>query len=386
MNTRYSRGARAACILVAGISILVVGIQPVFIGLMTERLGLSLPQQGTLIAVEMCGSVLGTLLVTPLFKRLGNRSVCLLFTGTLVLLNLATGIVTRAEPLMALRLLAGVASGALYAQAVCSLGRMPGQDRSFGLLLLMQTLIFALMAAALPQLAERFGLFIALLAIAAWFALAFVACAWLPEAPDDEVQEPASRAALGPAAIGVAALIGMLCLQFSIYAVWGFIDAMAGERGLDATQVGWAISLGLLGGLPGAGLPSLLGHRVGRAWMILLGSFCVAVSVMLLASGVSDAAELAGGVFLMNFGWVLALSYYMASVVTHDPNGRLTRLVSVVQVSSAASAPTMLSVLMGDDGQRLIFAFSLSSVLAGGLLQILVRIVLRRSCSGVLAR
>lgn len=386
MNTRHSRGARAACILVASISILVVGIQPVFIGLMATRLGLSLSQQGSLIAMEMCGSVLGTLLVTPLFRLLGNRPVCLLFSGALVLLNLATGIVVSAGPLMVLRLLAGVASGALYAQAVYSLGRMPGQDRSFGLLLLLQTLIFALTAAVLPQLAERFGQFVALLALAAWFALAFVACLWLPAQSDRGALEPANLTALGPAAIGIAALLGMLCLQFSIYAVWGFIDEMARERGLDATQVGWAISLGLLGGLPGAGLPSLLGHRVGRLWMILLGSFCVASSVLLLAGGVANAAELAGGVFLMNFGWVLALSYYMASVVTHDPTGRLTRLVSVVQVSSAACAPTVLSVLIGDDGHRLIFAFSLSSVLAGGLLQILVRIVMRRSCSGVLAR
>lgn len=48
MITHHSRAARAACIFVAAIAILVVGIQPVFIGLMAERLGLSLPQQGTL--------------------------------------------------------------------------------------------------------------------------------------------------------------------------------------------------------------------------------------------------------------------------------------------------------------------------------------------------
>lgn len=385
MLTHHPRAARAACIFVAAIAILVVGIQPVFIGLMTQRLGLSLPQQGSLIAVEMCGSVIGTLLVPLFAARLGNRLVCQCMAAALVLFNAAACLADAIGPLLALRLLAGMASGALYAQAVFALGRMPGPDRSFGLLLLTQTLVFALMAAVVPQLAERLGGGGALGAITGWFALAWWACGVLPRRLEVGEQVPSGPAACGSAAVGIAALLGMLCLQFSIYAVWGFVDGLAGEQGLDAAQVGWAVSLGLLGGLPGAGLPSLLGRRVGRLPMILIGSLCVALSVVLLARGVEQAAGLAGVVFLMNFGWVLALTYYMAAVVTHDSDGRLSRLISVVQVSSAASAPTLLSLVMGDDGQRLIFTFSLVAVLFGGVLQLLARMTQRRPAGRFLA-
>ncbi|MCP6082666.1 hypothetical protein NL341_27090, partial [Klebsiella pneumoniae] len=86
--------------------------------------------------------------------------------------------------------------------------------------------------------------------ITGWFALAWWACGVLPRQLEVGEAVLSGPAACGSAAVGIAALLGMLCLQFSIYAVWGFVDGLAGEQGLDAAQVGWAVSLGLLGGLP----------------------------------------------------------------------------------------------------------------------------------------
>lgn len=363
---------RAAAIFIAAVSILVVGIQPVFIGLLAGHLGLSLAQQGWMISVEMCGSVFGTLLVAPLARRWGSRWLCAMAAFALGGLTLLTGLAEQYTTMLLLRCLAGVVAGGLYAQAVYLLGRMPGQDRSYGFLLLLQTSIFAVMAAALPLLAATLGFMAAMCMLAAWYVLACLACRLLPRQVGNEAGQQTPSSEVGPASFGVAALAGMLCLQVAIYAVWGFIDGIAGGDGLSAVAVGWAVGIGLLGGLPGAALPSLLGNRFGRLPMILLGSFCVALAVWLLGLGVKSGEQLAGVVFLMNFGWVLALSYYMAAVVSHDASGRLTRLVSVVQVTSAAFAPTVLSLFLGDGGKTLIFSFSVGSVLLGCLLAALV--------------
>lgn len=106
--------------------------------------------------------------------------------------------------------------------------------------------------------------------------------------------------------------------------------------------------------------------------MILLGSLCVALAVWLLGLGLHSGEQLAGVVFLLSFGWVLALSHYMAAVGSHDSSGRLSRLVSVVQVTSAAFAPTVLSLFLGNGGKALFFSFSVGAVLLGGLLAALV--------------
>lgn len=363
---------RAASIFVAAVSILVVGVQPVFIGLVAERLGLSLSQQGWMMAVEMCGSVVGTLLVASWSRRWGARRLCGVTAVLLAGLTILAGLSQDYALMLGLRGLAGVAAGALYAQAVYILGRMPGQDRSYGVLLLLQTTLFAAMATTLPLLAEYVGFMGAMLALTFWYLLAAVACRFLPHQVGAAELMQAPVAEMGPTAFGVAALAGMLCLQVAIYAVWGFIDGIASADGLTSVEIGWAVGIGLLGGLPGAALPSLLGKRCGRLPMILLGSLCVALAVWLLGLGVRSSEQLAGVVFVMNFGWVLALSYYMAAVVSHDSSGRLTRLVSVVQVTSAAFAPTVLSLLLGDGGLALIFGFSVAAVLLGGLLVTLV--------------
>lgn len=363
---------RAASIFVAAVSILVVGVQPVFIGLLADRLGLSLAQQGWMMSVEMCGSVVGTLLVATWAKHWGARRLCGVMAALLAVLTLLTGFTQDYVVMLALRGLAGAAAGALYAQAVYILGRMPGQDRSYGMLLLLQTALFGVMATTLPLLAGYAGFMGAMLALIFWYLLATVVCQFLPHQVGAAEVMHAPVGDMGPTAFGVAALAGMLCLQVAIYAVWGFIDSIASTDGLSSVEIGWAVGIGLLGGLPGAALPSVLGKRCGRLPMILLGSFCVALAVWLLGQGVKSGEQLAGVVFVMNFGWVLALSYYMAAVVSHDANGRLARLVSVVQVTSAAFAPTVLSLLLGDGGLSLIFSFSVGAVLLGGLLLTIV--------------
>lgn len=147
-------------------------------------------------------------------------------------------------------------------------------------------------------------------------------------------------------------------------------------------DIGWAISIGLLGGLPGAALPSVAGRHLGRVPMILTGSLAVLGAIYMLATRIHTASDLMIAVFLMNFGWNLALSYYMSSVVTHDPTGRLTKLVGVVQVASAAAAPTLLSLFIEGNDRHSIFVLSAGAILIGCVLVIIMLTFGRRSLHG----
>jgi hypothetical protein len=93
--------------------------------------------------------------------------------------------------------------------------------------------------------------------------------------------------------------------------------------------------------------------------------------------------DLAFSVFLMNFGWLLALSYYMALVVSHDANGSLTKLISLVQVASAAAAPTLLAMVLQGSGKAPLFVASSVAIILGGVLMValvgLNRVRIRRT-------
>lgn len=364
--TKNPQILRASLIFTAVVSIMIVGVQPIFIGLLVERLALTLSQQGWVISIEMAGMALGTLLTPPLAKRFSGRNLCLVTVLVNVLCNLLSAHADSLSLLMLSRLASGTCAGLLYAYAVCGIGRLPGQDRSFGFMLLLQTPIYSLYAAALPVIAAVQSVEIALYTFAGWALLIGVVCLNIPKNLDVLAQSDSSpEARSGCAIIGRFSLVGMLFLQVAIYCVWGFIDQMGRDRGISAVDIGWAFGVGTVGGLPGALLPSVLGARVQRGLMIAIGSLAVLVATGLLTGYSRDANELLVAITLLNFGWVLALSYYMSSVTTNDPNGNLTPLVSITLMVAAALTPALIALLMQETDRPLIFLVASSALIVG---------------------
>jgi len=351
-----SKLLRAALIFIACTSFIVCGVQPIFMGLITERLSLPLDLQGWVVSVEMIGMTLGTLLCPLLMKRHGGRSLCL-FVGMLcVALSITTAFATTSMMMLVVRMAAGACAGLVYAYAVTTLGRLPDQDRSFGLMLLLQTPEYSLFSAALPLLAAQSGAVTALCSFGLWYLLICAASLVLPRRPAAALESGEGTPAQGGSArTGRSALVGMLFMQVAIYCVWGFIDQLARDQGIGGVDIGWAFGLSAIGGLPGAALPSLLGARVNRQLMIAVGLVAVFISIAMLTGHTRTPMQLCVALLLLNFGWVLSLSYYMALITTNDPTGKLTPLVSITLMGAAAVTPALIALLVEGSNQQLIF-------------------------------
>ncbi len=370
---------RAALIYIAATALIIIGVQPIFIGLLAERLNLDLSQQGWVLSSEMTGTLLGCLLLPVLGRRWGGRGLYLAAAFAAMLLNVFSAALDTLTALVLCRFACGIAAGLLYAGAISGLGRLPGQDRSYGLSLLIQTAVFALYATCMPQLAELIGNRGAIASIGFWFVLIAGAALFIPARLQREAPLRLAQPGSGSAMIGRYALLGMLCMQLAIYSLWGFVDQLARERGVGAVDVGWAFGLGILGGLPGGALPSLLGARVSRGPMIGLGSLVVLVSIGMLARYTHDAQQLCVALFLMNFGWVLALTYYMGAITTNDPRGTLTPWVSTLQLGAAAAAPAFVALQQQSAGREMIFASAGVAVVFGFALKCVAGMVQRRA-------
>ncbi|MBF8729841.1 MFS transporter [Pseudomonas guariconensis] len=358
-----SKLLRASLIFIACTSFIVCGVQPIFMGLVTEQLHLSLDQQGWVVSVEMIGMTLGTLLCPVVMKRQGGRSLCLWVGLLCVALSMATAFAPSNGTLLLVRLAAGTCAGLVYAYAVSTLGRLPNQDRSFGLMLLLQTPEYSLFSAALPLLAAQSGTVTALCSFGLWYLLICGASLALPRKPAALIGSGEGTSAQGGSSrVGRSALVGMLFMQIAIYCVWGFIDQLARDQGIDGVDIGWAFGLSAIGGLPGAGLPSLLGARVNRQLMIAVGLVAIFVSIAMLTGHTRTPMQLFVALLLINFGWVLSLSYYMALITTNDPSGKLTPLVSITLMGAAAVTPALIALLVEGSNQQLIFLLGTSAL------------------------
>ncbi|WP_312819270.1 MFS transporter, partial [Pseudomonas sp.] len=132
-NNKNNLLLRAALIYIAATALIIIGVQPIFIGLVAERMNLDLSQQGWILSSEMTGTLLGSLLLPLLGRRFGGRGLYLAGALAALLLNVLSAMLDSLATLVLCRLACGVATGLLYAGAISGLGRLPGQDRSYGL-------------------------------------------------------------------------------------------------------------------------------------------------------------------------------------------------------------------------------------------------------------
>ncbi|MCS2149969.1 MFS transporter [Scandinavium manionii] len=381
MNDNSSCYLRILFIFIASTSIISIGVQPILIGLLEQRVALSLSQQSGIMAGELAGSVLGALLSPLAARYLSRRNVYVAAAGCALLFSLLCAGAEHLIGLMVCRVMVGIGAGLLCTHAISDLGRLPGQDRSFGLTLLLQTTIFAFFASALPQIAVWVGISGAIASIGGWFMLMLLGAPTIPRhpaQPPEIVTQSQVIAGQGSVILGRLSMLGMVLLQLAIYSVWGFIDQIGRDRGISPVDIGWAFGLGILGGLPGAGIPSLLGANINRNLAIAVGLLAVLLSIVLLAKFVDTPAMLFAAIFVMNFGWVLALSYFMSSITVNDPNGKLTPLIGIAQVAAAAIAPTLMALLLQVAETQIIFIVAASAAIASFVINYSAGVYARR--------
>ncbi|MEP9317707.1 MFS transporter [Pseudomonas sp. LABIM340] len=353
---------KAILIFVGSASLIMIGIWPLFMALVAQRLHLDVAQQGWVMTVESLGTVAGTALCAWIARRQPVRYVLALAALASVIANAGTSMSLDLNTVMGLRFLSGAASGLVYSLAVFYLGRMANQDITFGVVLALQTGLFSVYAIAFPLIVERFGDAVAINTIGVWFAAILVVSLALSTQLSKLIEVVAAEHQARNASVSNRAaftgLIGMAFLQLSIFAIWGYIGNIGAAHGISEVDVGLAFGIGLVGGLPGAALAAVLGSRFGRAPLILVGSGMVLIAVLLLAVGPSSTTELTAYTFLMNVGWVMTLSYYMALISAHDRTGSATSLIGLVQIAGSTLAPFAISLVASGSDLQPVFAIS----------------------------
>ncbi len=365
----YSGVEVALGILVAGLSLVLMGVQPILVGFYSDHLHLDLSQNGWVLAAEQFGGAAGALLgywvATRVRWSYSIIGACVLAAAV----NIATPYIGGFDALLLARFTSGLTSTAAYTVAIFFLAQTAKPERVFGSLMVLQTCFFSVDAMILPPLNERYGYGIAVGSASLWFFAALIAAFWLP-AGIDSANRPAAahrRQAGARPLVSAAALFGAFLLQLSIFAVWGFLERIGRADGLTDEQIGYAIGIGVLGGIPGGLLPAVIGERFGRLSMIVLSGIMLVASYLALSGALHMSGYLLW-IGIMNVGWVLGLAYYMGLTVRHDPDGRMTRLMPFSQILSAGVGPACSALATGDQKLAPIFVIACTAATLGVVL------------------
>jgi hypothetical protein len=146
--------------------------------------------------------------------------------------------------------------------------------------------------------------------------------------------------------------------------VWGFLERVGRNNGLSDEQIGYGIGIGVLGGIPGGLLPTVVGERFGRIGMIALSSVLLVASYVALGRGLNMTGYVVW-IAVLNVGWVMGLTYYMGLTVSHDPDGRLTRLMPLGQFLAQGLGPACSALLIVNEQLSPIFIVASISATTG---------------------
>ncbi|SDA51208.1 Predicted arabinose efflux permease, MFS family [Pseudomonas sp. NFACC15-1] len=366
---------RLLLIWIATIAIIVLGILPMFIGSLAAIRNLDLSEQGWIISAESYGMLLGTVVCASLAKRI-KPAILFICAGLIALIfNTVSAQLANFQVVLASRFMAGCGAGLAFSLAIYYLGLIKGQERSYGITLALQTLVFCGYAILYPVIVEYYSAKTAIYSIGIWFVMITVAGAFLSQYLF-RLQQSVSSSTLsgqGTQFDGGVAMLGMFLLEVAIFSLWGYVGNIGMAQGISEVDIGWAFGIGLLGGLPGAGFAALAGNTWGRKPFILIGCILIAVPTVILATSSFTTNGLMASLFVMNVGWMLALSYYMAHIAANDPNYIYVRYMGVTQCLAVALAPTLIASVIVGDSLAPVFVISATCSAVAGIIVYLIK-------------
>ena len=246
--------ARILLAFLATAGIFYINIMPAIVDGLIEGLAFTNKEAGLVASSNTYGAALGAFSAVFFVKRIDWRKAAYLLLGALILIDLASILLTAAKPLIAFRFLHGVVGGSLVGIGFAVMSRTSEVSRSFGYLLTIQFGLGGLGIIYLPSLVPLFGTKALFLALVGFSLVTLAMVPFLAEYPAGETHHGrvAGKIRRLPAALALLATFLFQAANMGIYA--------------------YSIGIGKFAGLS----PDFVSNSLGiGAWVAIAGSLLV---------------------------------------------------------------------------------------------------------------
>jgi predicted MFS family arabinose efflux permease len=335
----------ALAILIGSCALLVLGVHPVLLGALVQEGRLADAQVGNLVTIEMLAIVPGSLAGIALLRRVGARVVAIAAGLAMAAINIVLLGQAGMTILSFARAIAGFSEGVLVAVALVAISRVMRVERASAIFLAVQTLMQAVVAAALPAITIAGSrVDAALIALAVAGVIAAAAALALPAAlrptePDGE------RGALTPASLTALTCAGLFL--GAIVSVWGYFGLWLIHYGYPPTFEGTAVSLCLVAQVVGALAAARFGEGLPSRPTIVACAMTAAalVGAFYLARGNAAAIIIVSIAF--GFVWLFTLPFFAGWLIEIDPGRRAVLYLTAFQLGGAALLPSLAGIAVG---------------------------------------
>jgi len=346
---------------------------PILLGSAAKYLSLNEEQAGLLASSYFAGFLLVCVSAVVWMRRVNWR-----YVGVIGSLILAVGLTASAmtasfQALLGTMAVSGVGAGILYALAICILSGTQNPDRNFGIKLLAEVILAALLLLILPMyVSELWGFKGLMMCVAAVVSVCGFAAFWLPvqgrKANERAGVEGTHLQKNGPIWL---ALMALMIYFAGLSGIWAFLERIGTSNGLAIETIGICLSLSLVGGALGAFCAAWWGERFGRTLPLILSTVLL-MGGMVMYSTTQNVTAFAVASFVFAYAWNYGLPYQMGIVVSLDQKGSLAVLISSFLSLGAIIGPAVGGMLIVSEGfAGLYMAMGLAVVVGLGLFLLL---------------
>jgi len=356
-HTGSDRGTYTFIAVYSAVLYTVLLVAPVIAGKLVERFGLTPVELGGLFSLELAAFSLASVPAFLWLRRINLRTTTYLFTAVVIAGNVVSGFMDSFPALMAARFVTSLAAGSITVILLTLSGRTSNPSRAFGIFVVFQLAMGALILAVFPALYAGTGVAAIYWTLAGLAALCLFAVRQIDgEALRRDVPAEDGRAAgtvpkHGAATPGkaplfrlVLGLAAVLLFYVSLSGVWTFIAQISAAAGVELSASSLVLSVATTAGIASALVATVLGDTPRRRVFLLAGYAGMALSVALLF-GAPGLVRFAIAAVIFKFAWTFILPYLL-STLSGLGGGHVMSTVNLMIGTGFAIGPLLGGVLI----------------------------------------
>lgn len=358
-GSEFDKPVSLLTMMLTGIAgVVVMGLIPIVATAYVEYLRFTESQGGYVLAAEMSGYALGTLLISTRVHIWNRRTIALSGLVILLLGNLICLGLHSFDLMLIARLSIGLGGGGVAGVMAASIAASGSPDRFFGFYTVLTLSTVAVLMSLTPVLLASFGIkgLLSLLAFMTLPALCLVRN--FPEFTLVSKQDALEKKTLSwremPLNLIIIVSVATLAYYVGTGGVWPYMSQVGRSMGFTMQETGNLLAVAQLFGVAGALVPVFLGVRLGRIPPVTF-SLLVSVSCLLALLTLDNKLVYALVVQFYMFVWLLFFPYLMGIVSELDPLGRLAGISYALQSVGFAVGPALAALLLTRGGYDALF-------------------------------
>lgn len=335
-------------------------VLPAMVGVLVDNAGMSDSSAGFSTSVNFLASAIVGLILAVRIHHIDLRKLCRIVLLLAIAADIASAFTAGDTTVFfAARIGAGLALGAAYVASVAAFARQDDYERGFGIFVTLQFIISGLGLYIVPVYADVLGAKGLFLLFAALDFVAFSLVSCMPSGSvATKEKDGKSEFALLLKYSAVLAILGFAIFEAANNAEFAFIERFGVSLSISDHQIGVALLIASLIGIPGAFCIVLVGGRFGTLSPLLLGISIAIVGLVVLYFAKDYSAYLIGSC-CMGFSWAFCLPFIQSLLATIDRKGSAIAAGSSFATFGSALGPGIASVIVVGGRYTSVFLFSI---------------------------